>query len=793
MAAVKEQKVTTLPTSRPSIVSTHPGARIILWSPDVVAKDGSKSGHRWTPIKNTQEELEKAIAAGAMFVTNCACDKTPSLAPEEKQDPINRAPLRFGKLNFDLDGGDLSLVLRDTRELVKRLLEKGLTKDQIELHFSGKKGFHVSVEPRYICEEAYNGDRFLYLIYKEMAKELAAGVASADLSIYCSGYGKQYRIPNVRRTNGKHKIPINHLEIDEAFGLAPEEFLLLAEQPRELPPAAPGGDAPLDMRRLYAKCRRKAHAYIMRVSEEPKLKTEQRATLASSLPACLTKILNAEDYDDLGEVNFNKLCYSVLVPYYKREAKKGLEEAVEELAEFFNEFSGSATYPSRQEREGHFRDMWQQSSYEWKCEIARAEAKCDCSGCPVQKLSIEEMFGDEETPVGEKSFLETLSAKRFLESPPLPTKWLLKESLPAGMVGLVAGKGGTCKTFLLMQMEMEIAGIVKSMDGIWETEETGAVFAIHAEDPDNVLHQRSLDIATGFTPFDYDAEDAFLGDVKKWDNWYCASGVGKSWSLTDLVDGKLAPSAKYLKLLRLLKTVPNLKLIVLDPLSRFDQLPGKNDVNTQATFFITLMERLALETGAAVLVACHTNKASAATPDKSALGSLTQESVMGAAQYVNSSRWTLALTALNKPDLQGIGQKGNPSEYVAGKVVKKNNGKPEEIFYVKRGHGGVLRRLDTSKLDTKKLDAVSTAKKLVLDLVTKLDAEGRYKTKRDIAREYHATWKESHPAIKRAVVESAVAELLDDGFLTEIEINNAKGRPTTYVALGDKINDELNP
>ena len=50
-----------------------------------------------------------------------------------------------------------------------------------------------------------------------------------DMSMYCMGKGKMFRIPNVRRSNGRYKVP---LTVDEIMRLPIQELFKLSESPR---------------------------------------------------------------------------------------------------------------------------------------------------------------------------------------------------------------------------------------------------------------------------------------------------------------------------------------------------------------------------------------------------------------------------------------------------------------------------------------------------------------------------------------------------------------------------------
>lgn len=52
--------------------------------------------------------------------------------------------------------------------------------------------------------------------------------------------GKMFRLPNVKRSNGRHKIPISHTELEK---WSEDKIIKTAEKPRELLKPGPGKQA----------------------------------------------------------------------------------------------------------------------------------------------------------------------------------------------------------------------------------------------------------------------------------------------------------------------------------------------------------------------------------------------------------------------------------------------------------------------------------------------------------------------------------------------------------------------
>ena len=114
---------------------------------------------------------------------------------------------------WDFDApGNVEKARDDAVTLVHEILPRlGVQPSQVYIWLSGSKGFHVDIPD--LCIGAEAGDRLLPIIYKRMATEIASGRIIYDDSMYCMGKGKQYRLPNVKRDNGFHKIPLTADEL----------------------------------------------------------------------------------------------------------------------------------------------------------------------------------------------------------------------------------------------------------------------------------------------------------------------------------------------------------------------------------------------------------------------------------------------------------------------------------------------------------------------------------------------------------------------------------------------------
>lgn len=135
-------------------------------------------------------------------------------------------------VDFDAKDGDgnpdIGTATKDLNQFLDRLKTADVNLRCVRLYASGGRGFHVEVPaPCFMAREPDDGMENLPAIYRQMS--LANFVESMDLNVYSGNRGRQWRRPNVRRENGKFKVPIS---IDEARLMTPERYAELTGVPR---------------------------------------------------------------------------------------------------------------------------------------------------------------------------------------------------------------------------------------------------------------------------------------------------------------------------------------------------------------------------------------------------------------------------------------------------------------------------------------------------------------------------------------------------------------------------------
>lgn len=193
-----------------------PDNRFIYWKIE-------KPKASWNLIPDTAEAKKNAIKQGAMFFTWASLSEP----YKGNGDP---EPCRWGDLPLDFDSHDIGDALSHLRVLCIHFQEfYGIDPYEITYYLSGGKGFHAIIPAKLVGAES--GDPQLPLIYKRMVSRWKEDLqlTTLDISLYNMKKGKMFRLPNVRRSNGKYKVP---LSFDEVMRADAYELMEMGNEPR---------------------------------------------------------------------------------------------------------------------------------------------------------------------------------------------------------------------------------------------------------------------------------------------------------------------------------------------------------------------------------------------------------------------------------------------------------------------------------------------------------------------------------------------------------------------------------
>ena len=340
---------------------------------------------------------------------------------------------------------------------------------------------------------------------------------------------------------------------------------------------------------------------------------------------------------------------------------------------------------------------------------------------------------------------DTYSAGRYLAAEPPPIRWLLVDALPAGIVGTVVAPGGTGKSWWLMQLGVSIATGIP-LAGVWEVGETGGVLMLLAEDDDIQIQRRLHHLTAALPATRYLAARDQLHQnlivvprVAESNLLTTAKGNSREVEATEFVDQVIATAQQ----------VPNLKLIVIDPVSRFRG--GDENSAQDTTRFVEAMERIAKSTGATVIAAHHSNKSAfnAAEP--------TQSASRGSSALTDGVRWQMNLTTFTVADAKNFGVSTEDKGFHLTATITKNNyAAPQPSVILKRCTGGYLDKSDLTPAAHMKIGTLGGA---IIDLVKDELRAGRKYSKTAFTNQFSGERGVLHAGNNK--VRDLIQELLD--------------------------------
>ena len=306
----------------------------------------------WKLIDDTAGARKAAISKGAMYFTWNLFD----VPYYGNGGPNGVEPNRRGDLVLDFDdANNPQNALKDMRDLCLghlRSMCTDLNPGMISYYASGGKGFHAVIPA--ILLDSQDGSPNLPFIYKRIVSEWKErfNLPTLDLSLYCMGRGKMIRIENIKRENGRYKVPLTPFEV----GIQSYETLeRLTAAPRTLPYSEIEPEKMTELASLYWDVGSQVHKKVYDRPEPTPMSSEDRARLAEKLPPCIAYILT--DKPHTKKSTFNKLVMQ-LVAYFQA-AKWSKREVWEAVSDFVLAYPYSGSYATKDARIAHWRSQWQ--------------------------------------------------------------------------------------------------------------------------------------------------------------------------------------------------------------------------------------------------------------------------------------------------------------------------------------------------------------------------------------------------------------------------------------------------
>jgi hypothetical protein len=368
---------------------------------------------------------------------------------------------------------------------------------------------------------------------------------------------------------------------------------------------------------------------------------------------------------------------------------------------------------------------------------------------------------------------------------------LVSGSIPMGVAALLAAAGDTGKSYTALELcdrvsmgpapgpERPILG------GLVET--YGAAVLVTAEDAKGPVHRR-------LRALDPDGSRA----RQRQHPFYVVPlpDAGGPIALVTQERGRLTITEQYWALREQLLKIPNLALVVLDPLQVFVHA----DVNADpmvAAFVMALFNRLAAETGATVIALHHVRK------DKDAPKNLQEARhlIRGTSALVDQSRVAVVLWVPSEADIRKACRQLKvdyaPNAIVLGGVVKANDGASRKTWTLHRQPNGLLRdmsaeaassRAGTAKLEEQLVEAIGKAAGAGRPF-TKTGINGLYQRRAELGEELAAVGKHRLEEVAQALEQAGriVAALASGTAVKWLDVPDgpfAKGEGTFTAGAG---------
>lgn len=349
----------------------------------------------------------------------------------------------------------------------------------------------------------------------------------------------------------------------------------------------------------------------------------------------------------------------------------------------------------------------------------------------------------------------------MLDTEPEPPPEILRGVLLLGIVAMDVGSGGSGKSM----MTNELAWCISTKTPFYGVPvvEEGGVLIVSAEDSKEIaIHPRLSVIRKRWEREGLITEenrDHVLGLLKK--NLKILDRTAFNNMLTAKTAGAVHQTDIPQKIIDMVSEFANLKLIILDPLSRFDG--GEVNDNADATRLIEAAEKIRKETGATVLLTHHVSKSSMRDQE------LGQEMARGASALVDGARWVAAMRTMTPKEAAELNVSPDDAErFVRLRSIKSNYTAPWKGVWLQRGEGGAL---SLARFESDHVSREERAQEEYSSLLTRIralleekgplavrDIEGLYA---GLNRRLKASDKSVRKAIRRALDEGDLIEKVD--------------------------------
>lgn len=292
----------------------------------------------------------------------------------------------------------------------------------------------------------------------------------------------------------------------------------------------------------------------------------------------------------------------------------------------------------------------------------------------------------------------------FLATEPAPRKWLVHNRLLLGRAGVLTGIGGASKT--TFQYHLALAGVLGTLPWGWTIDTTGSAVLFLSEDTADDVHHTLAAMSEGLS----DADRERLGQKLK-----VFPMAGEDVRLLSQSQGTLFENAHGMGLIERCRQIEDLVFIGLDPALALTE--GDEMSQSHQRYLGQYADKLAIATGATVMLVTHATKASANAEE------LTSHQSRGGGGITDAVRAEFVLRTMTAKEAgqYGIADHAERKRYVQ-LVCTKGNKLPHDAFaplWLERGRGGLLYPAELA-LSVKPETGLSLTDRRILDALREL-------------------------------------------------------------------------
>lgn len=349
----------------------------------------------------------------------------------------------------------------------------------------------------------------------------------------------------------------------------------------------------------------------------------------------------------------------------------------------------------------------------------------------------------------------TLSFIDLIQTTPPVREWLIPDFIPMHKVCMLTAPGGTGKSTWTLQLAFSIATGLP-LCGFWDNIEPGGVLILGAEDDLDDAHERGTAILNSFEDqFTDGLDDALQAATTR---FHYKPLVGKNVALTYKDGHDMKPTGLGDKIIAYANAIADLRLIVIDPVSRFKG--GDENSQEDMTRFIEELERIRTATGATVLIVHHANKDSMRSG-----GADEQYAARGASALTDGVRWQANMAKMHADEGKQVGiHKEDVGSYVKFAVPKTNYTAPISGVWLQRQRGGALTAFDMDKQKrTRGRIEIEAAHQCIIDVINSTDL---ILTRNDLKNNYAG--RDGKIPVATRLVHGLVDDMVKMGVLKEI-------------------------